>query len=168
MLLSILLYECFHEISRRVNAHYTKTLSMGRLALFLASAPNKLELRLHVIMERAVSQSAGLGISASVSFILVCLCDAVCYTPAPTSVCSDRSVLSITQQDTELTRRVSTKAACVLLRRIHSLLRNTVVTACAPRPNPIPTTGRSCRGGDASGSDSKGLVFKPRPRKRLS
>lgn len=35
---------------------------------------------LHVIMERAVSQSARLGISASVSFILVCLCDAVCYT----------------------------------------------------------------------------------------
>lgn len=152
----------------QVNAHYTKTLSMGRLALFLASAPNKLKLGLHVIMERAVSQSGGLGISASVSFILVCLCDAVCYTPAPTSVCSDRSVLSITQQDTGLTRRVCTEAACVLLRHIHALLRNRVETGCGPHTTPTATTGRRCRQGDATGSDSKGLVFKSRPRNRMS
>ena len=71
--------------------YHTKTLSMGRLALFLASAPSKSKMRRHIIIEQAVSPSEGLGISASVS-----LCDDdVCYTRAPACLCSDRSVASI-------------------------------------------------------------------------
>jgi len=61
---------------------------MGRLALFLASAPSKSKMRRHIIIEQAVSPSEGLGISASVS-----LCDDnVCYTRAPACLCGDRSV----------------------------------------------------------------------------
>ena len=94
-MLSIVLCECFHRISKQLNVRHTKTLSMGRLALFLASAPNKLKMRRHIIIEQAVSPSEGLGISASVS-----LCDAaVCYTRAPSCLSSDRSVVSITQRD---------------------------------------------------------------------
>jgi hypothetical protein len=71
-----------------------KNIMYGAPCPVFGSAPNKLKSRLPVITARAASQSGGLGSSASVSFILVCLCDAVCSTPAPTW-----SVLSITQQD---------------------------------------------------------------------
>lgn len=82
-----MLSECFHRISKQPDVCHTKTLSMGRLALFLASAPSKSKMRRHIIIEQAVSPSAGLGISASVS-----LCDDnVCYTRAPACPCGDRS-----------------------------------------------------------------------------
>ena len=61
---------------------------MGRLALFLASAPSKSKMRRHIIIEQDVSPSEGLGIPASVSFGD----DNVCYTRAPTCLCGDRSV----------------------------------------------------------------------------